>query len=157
MTQSRGWQSVGQAVSVFELAEGPQQADDLLTEHPLLLLVARRGALHITSRGVWILGQNLSTRPEANEIVWEWLAGERTYVIHIGPHHLRTPRKPRDLVAELESWLQFYFGDFLPRLPTSRRPISEPAQKMWQTLLTACPECNRPLVPCEGDVGIAVR
>ena len=50
-----------------------------------------------------------------------------------------------------------YFEDFLPRVPTARRPVSEAAQKMWQTLRVHCPECNRPLVPCLGDVGIALR
>jgi hypothetical protein len=111
----------------------------------------------VTSRGISILGQLFTARPNLDEISWDWSAEARAYVIEIGPHRLCTPSKPRDLVIELKAWLRFYFDEFLPRLPTARRPITEAAQKMWQALRTPCPECNRPMVPCPGDVGIALR
>ncbi len=157
MSQRRTWEDVGVAASVFELAEAAADSEDLLTEYPHLLLCVRQENLHVTSRGIWILGHHLATRPDADEIVWEWSADERTYVIEIGAHRLRTPQKPRDLVIELKAWLRFYFDDFLPRLPAARRPMTDAAHTMWQTLRTSCPECNRPLVPCQGDVGIALR
>jgi hypothetical protein len=157
MSRSRAWETVGLASSVFELALVPHEGEELLQEHPATLLCVRKQALHVTSRGVWVLGQHLAARPDEDEIAWEWSADERTYLIEVGPHQLRTPRKPRDLVIELKAWLRFYFDEFLPSLPTARRPISEAAQKMWQALRTNCPDCNRPVVPCLGEVGIALR
>ena len=78
-------------------------------------------------------------------------------MIEVGSHHLRTATKPRDLVQALKAWLRFYFDDFLPRLPLGRRAPSDAAQSMWHALRTTCPDCGRPLVPCVGDIGIALR
>jgi hypothetical protein len=157
MSRDRAWERVGVASSVFDLAGMAQELEELLAEFPSLLLAVRKQSLHVTSRGVWFLGQYLGARPNVDDIQWEWSDEKQTYVIEVGPHRLRTPRKPRDLVIELKAWLRFYFDDFVPRLAATRRPTSEAAQRMWQALRTSCPECSRPLVPCLGDVGIPLR
>jgi hypothetical protein len=157
MQRSRAWQTAGSAASIFELAEAALGAEALLEEYPNMLLSVRQQDLHVTSRGVWVLGQYLAARPDDREIMWEWSADDRAYVIEVGSHRLRSATKPRDLVIALKAWLRFYFIDFLPRLPSARRPTSDAAQKMWHGLRTSCPDCGRALVPCMGDVGIALR
>jgi hypothetical protein len=157
MHARRAWESAGRAGSVFTLAESGQAVEALLDEHPNLLLSVRKDDLHVTSRGVWVLGQYITARPEERDILWEWSAADQAYVVEIGSHRLRTAEKPRDLVAALKTWLRFYFTDFVPRLPTARRPASPAAQTMWHGLRTGCPECGKPLVPCVGEVGIGLR
>ena len=157
MAGTRAWEKTGLASTVFEMARASAEGEALLAESPNLLLCVRRQALHVTSSGIWILGHTVTTRPDEKEIVWEWSAAEQGYLIEIGNHVLRTKQKPHDLVIELKAWLRFYFVDFLPKLPTGRGPVSEAAQRMWQPLRTPCRECNRPLVPCVGEVGIALR
>ncbi len=157
MIEDREWESTGLASCVFDLVETPGAAEELLQEHPSLLLCVRKEALHVTSRGVWLLGQSFGTRPAEDSIDWTWSDEEHTYLIKAGGHRVRSPRKPRDLVTEFRAWLGFYFDDFMPRVPTTRRPASEAAQRMWQALRTSCPECGRALVPCLADVGIALR
>src|SRR5260221_12953692 len=78
MTQRRSWENVGVAASLFELAEAAADSEDLLAEYPHLLLSVRQQNLHVTSRGIWILGQHLATRPAADEIAWEWSADYTT-------------------------------------------------------------------------------
>ncbi len=157
MRRARTWEKVGPAPSVFGLAESAHEAEALLEEHPHLLLSVRQDDLHVTSRGIWVLGEYLVARPDDKTIQWEWSAADKAYVIEVGSHRLKTPSKPRDLVIALKAWLHFYFDEFLPRLPAARRPASDAAQKMWQGLRTSCPECGRQIVPCLGDVGIAVQ
>lgn len=157
MQGRRTWEMAGRAATVFELAETGPEAEELLERYPNLLLSVRKDDLHVTNRGVWILGQYLAARPDDKDILWEWSAAEHVYIVEVGSHRLRTTTKPRDLVVLLKTWLRFYFVDFLPRLPTARRPTSTAAQSMWHGLRTTCPECGKPLVPCVGDMGIALR
>jgi hypothetical protein len=157
LRRARAWEHAGQASHVFELAETPGEAEALLEAYPHLLLSIRPEDLHMTSRGIWVLGQYLAARPDEKAIMWEWSAEDKAYVLEVGSHRLRSAMKPRELVAALKAWLPYYFDDFLPRLPTARRSASEAAQKLWHGLRTSCPECGRPLVACTGDVGIAVR
>jgi hypothetical protein len=157
MNRSRAWEEVGPASPVFEFAESHDAADKVFPDTAHLLLFISKESLHITSRGVWCLGQYLAARPDEREIVWDWSRPDRCYIIEVGSHRLRSDRKPRDLTIALKAWLRFYFDAFLPRLPTARRPQSDTVQKLWQTMRTPCPECGRPLVPCVGDMGIAVR
>jgi hypothetical protein len=36
-------------------------------------------------------------------------------------------------------------------------PMTESRHRMWQSSKVACPECGRALVPCPGDLGVALR
>jgi hypothetical protein len=157
MRRSRAWEEAGTASTVFDFADRADSAEGLLTDSPHILLHVGQESLYISSRGVWVLGQYIAARPDDQEIMWEFSTADRCYVLQIGSHRLRTKTKPRDLVIALKAWLRFYFDTFLPRLPNARRPSSDAAQKMWQTLRTTCPECSRPIVPCVGDLGIALR
>jgi hypothetical protein len=154
--RSRAWEKAGTAINVFELADTGRQAEGTLEEQPQLLLAVRPQELHVTSRGIWALGQHLTRRPVESEIMWEWSAAEKTYAIEVGEFKLRIARKPRDFIIELKAWLRFYFDDFLPRLPAARKAAKDGAAKPWQALRTNCPACGKALVPCQGDVGMAV-
>jgi hypothetical protein len=157
MGPRRAWQGVGPALSVFDLAERAHEAEALLEQYPDLLLSVRKQQLHVTARGVWVLGQMIHAYIPDDRISWEWSEAQRIFLIDVGPHRLRIARGARELVVELKAWLKFYFRDFLPRFPTARRPTTEAGQKMWQTLRAACPECGRAMVPCVGEVGIPLR
>ncbi len=139
MQNRRMWEATGQATSVFQLADTGPGAETLLEAHPSLLLSVRKEELHLTNRGVWVLGQYLAARPDDRDIMWEWSVAEHAYIVEIGSHRLRTAHKPRDLVVSLKTWLHFYFIEFLPRLPAARRPASTAAQSMWHGLRAAAP------------------
>src|SRR5205085_775928 len=78
INRDRAWERVGVASSVFDLAEMPQEVEELLAEFPSLLLAVRKQSLHVTSRGVWFLGQYLAARPNVDEIQWEWSDQQQT-------------------------------------------------------------------------------
>jgi hypothetical protein len=154
----RPWEWAGQAATVFELVAGPgHDVDALLEDHPDVLLSVRRGRLLVTTRGVWVQGECISALPDGVAVRVEQYYSDTAAEVRVGPHRLTIDGDVRKQVDELEDWLRFYFEDFLPKLPTTRRPPSDAARQLWQAHKTACPGCGKGLVPCLGDLGIAVR
>ncbi len=153
--QRKPWEAAGYALTMLELAQIPKQHEDLLAFYPDVLLYIAKANLVIGTKGVWIEGVCISSYQANAEIAW--LRTSTGFEISIGAVRIRTPENPRDALDEIKRWLRWYFQDFVPSIPTAPRPMTESRHRMWQLDKTACPECSRALVPCPGDLGIALR
>jgi hypothetical protein len=75
----------------------------------------------------------------------------------IGAIKIRCSENPRAYLDDIRRWLHFYFQEFLPTVSSIARPLLESRHRMWQLSKVTCPECGKSLVPCVGDLGVAVR
>jgi hypothetical protein len=153
--QHRPWDNAGPALTMFELAQRPEDYDEILTYYPDVLLFVEKANLVIGSKGVWIEGVCVTALPAGAEIAVERASGE--WELQIGSLIIRCEEDPRPYLADLKRWLHFYFQDFVPTVRNTARPMTETRHRMWQLSKTVCPECGRPLVPCLGDLGVALR
>jgi len=151
----RPWESVGEAKTVFELTKFPQQYEDLLSFYPDVLLYAPKVNLAIGSRGVWIEGVCVTSFRTEDEVTMQRGAGG--FELQVGTLRIRCAENPRAALDEIRRWLGWYFQEFVPSVSDLARPMPESRHRMWQLDKIACPECSRLLVPCAGDLGVALK
>ena len=149
------WEAVGPALTVLELVQSPAEYDDILSYYPDALLYIAKANLVLGTRGAWIEGVCVTAFPAGAELSVQRISG--AHELLIGAIKIRCADNPRPHLDDIKRWLRWHFNDFLPTVVNLARPLSESRHRMWQLGKVACPECNRPLVPCLGDLGVAVR
>jgi hypothetical protein len=151
----RPWDKVGPALTMLDLVKSPAEYDDLLSYYPDVLLFIARANLVLGTRGVWIEGVCVTAFPAGAELSVQRSSGE--YELSVGAIKIRCADNPKPHLDDMKRWLRWYFSDFLPTVVNLARPLAESRHRMWQLGKVACPECGRALVPCLGDLGVAVR
>ena len=149
------WAKVGPAVTMLELAASPEEHKDVLAYYPDVLLYVPKGNLVIGSKGIWIEGICVNTFTKETEISID--RGNDGFELGIGDLTIRCAANPRPHLDEIKRWLRYWFVEFTPALPSVARPMTESRHRMWQLSKVSCPECNRTLVPCPGDLGVALK
>lgn len=151
----RPWESAGAALTMIDLADAPADYDDILSYYPDVLLYVAKANLVLGSRGVWIEGVCVTAFPAGTELSVQRVSG--AYELAIGAFKIRCAENPRPHLDEMRRWLRWYFGEFLPAAMNLARPLAESRHRMWQLGKVNCPECGRALVPCLGDLGVALK
>jgi hypothetical protein len=151
----RPWDSAGEAITMLELARAPAQFEEVLTHYPDVLLFVPRANLVIGSKGVWIEGVCVTSFQLGADVSLQKISGQ--YELTIGAIKIRCSQNPRAHLDDIRRWLRYYFQEFLPTVSSLARPHVESRHRMWQLSRVTCPECARPLVPCLGELGLAVR
>jgi hypothetical protein len=163
----RGWQSVGAATAVFELARYPILGEQHLEERPDLLLFAPIGEeemeqalstpIRVCEEGVVYRDVVLTAempRPKVRARPL-WLGGG--YELTYGPLHVLCRQGPLILARRLEAWVDWLFTEFLPQAEGVRAWRSgERLERVARQKLVACPECGGSFLPLPGDVGLAL-
>ena len=152
----RPWESAGDAATMLDLADAPEEYDEILTYYPDVLLYVAKANLVIGSKGVWVEGVCVTAHPPGAEVS---VAARRRAAtrLQVGSLLIRCEDNPQPHLEDLKRWLRFYFQDFVPTVANVARPMTETRHRMWQLSKTTCPECGRTLVPCLGDLGVALR
>jgi uncharacterized C2H2 Zn-finger protein len=149
------WDAVGQALTVFELVQSPAEYDDILAYYPDVLLYISKANLVLGTRGAWIEGVCVTAFPAGAELSVQRISG--AHELSIGAVKIRCADNPRPHLDDIKRWLRWYFNEFLPTVVNLARPLLESRHRMWQLGKVACPDCGRPLVPCLGDLGVALK
>jgi hypothetical protein len=152
----RPWAEVAPAITVFDLADRGDR-EELLDTYPDLLLYAPRSEITLGSKGVWYQGVCIGSYGPSMDVYARRTDGDHPWEVVVGNQVIPCKRSPRDIMDELQRWLQYYFLEFLPRLPGAAAPATESSHRLWQAGKVACPGCGRAVVPCLGDIGIGVR
>jgi hypothetical protein len=152
---SRPWAPWSEALTVFELAEDPDDGRAWLRKYPdLLLLDEDSPAVILCGRGILFHETLFTERPGKVEINVRRDFDGVEYLLTLGEHSFRLVNDPAPVVVRLEHWFSFYFGEFIPRLPevhTWKAPAGSKAAALQEVV--ACPECRRMLLPIAGQVG----
>ena len=151
----RPWENAGTAVPLLDVANDPEEYDEILTYYPDVLLYVPSANLVIGSKGVWVEGVCVTAHPPGAALFVERLSGQ--YELQVGALIIRCADNPKPHLEDLNRWLRFYFQDFVPTVSNAARPMTETRHRMWLLSKTTCPECGRALVPCLGDLGVALR
>ena len=149
------WEAVGDAVTMVDLARAPAKYEEILTHYPDVLLYVPKASLVIGSKGVWIEGVCVTSFPAGADVSLQKISGH--FELTVGAIKIRCADNPRAYLDDIKSWLRYYFQSFLPTVASPVRPAFESTHRMWQLSRVACPECGKPLVPCLGDLGVALR
>jgi hypothetical protein len=149
------WQSAGSAVTMLDLATKPAPVEELLAHYPDVLLYAAKLSLIVGTKGIWIEGLCVTSYQAGTDLTAERVNG--SFEIQIGSQRIRCAENPRPFLDQIKRWLRWYFLEFVPSVANTPRPLTESRHRMWQLNKIACPECGRPLVPCLGDLGVAVK
>jgi hypothetical protein len=149
------WEKASPALTMLELAQSPEDHEDVLAYYPDALLFVSEAHLVVGSKGIWIEGVCVTAYTAKTEISVE-RSGDG-YELEIGSLTIRCAENPRPHLDVIKRWLRYWFLDFTPSLQRLDRPISQTRHRMWQSSKLACPDCTRPLVPCPGDLGVVVR
>jgi hypothetical protein len=153
---SRPWAAVGEARTVFELAEtAPASAGGLLADEPGALLVcptdpdaeAELGPLRVTASGVSLGGLTVSDPGEDVRVE----GGGRELVF--GSHLLRLSRSvPATFAADVKAWLRFR-AEVLAAYPATHLPGGgEPASRLLAPFAVNCPSCGTRCATVAGAV-----
>jgi hypothetical protein len=151
----RTWESAGAAKTMFELAKNPAEFEHLLSFYPDVLLYNAKANLVIGSKGVWIEGVCVTSFQPGAEVSGQ--SGGGGFEVRIGNLNIRCAENPRPYLDDFQRWLHWYFQVFVPSVPSHAQPLLESRHRMWQLDKSTCRECSRPLVPCAGDLGVALR
>lgn len=149
------WEDVGPSRTMLDIARAPADYEEILAHYPDVLFYVRNANLVIGSKGVWIEGVCVTSFPHGAEVSLQKISGH--YELTVGPLKIRCGENPRDHLDEMQRWLRYYFHEFLPTVATLARPLLESRHRMWILSRTTCPECGKSLVPCPGDLGVALR
>lgn len=149
------WEEVSPALTMIELARDESEYEEILTHYPDVLLYAPKANIVIGSKGVWIEGVCVTSFQKGTDVSLHKFSGN--YELTVGAIKIRCSENPRSYVDDIEQWLDYYFHEFLPTVPNVARPLLESKHRMWQLAKTTCPECGKSLVPCLGDLGVALR
>ncbi len=150
---AKGWQRAGAALTAFDLARAIHEYEDILAHYPDVLLYASKSNIVVGTRGLWIDGACVTNFPTGAAITTSRSDG--VFYLQIGEQRLRMNDDPRANLDEIRRWLEWYFREFLPTVPTGLPTILSCRHRMWQLSLTTCPECGKKFVPCPGDLGAA--
>ena len=153
--RERPWKKHGEALTMLELAETPADYDELLAYYPDVLLYVEKANLVIGTKGVWIEGVCVTDYAAGTEVSVQRVSGGHELIV--GYLRIRCSENPQQHLDEIQGWLGYYFQEFVPSVPSSTRLMTESRHRMWQLSKTTCPECARPLAPCLGDLGVALR
>jgi hypothetical protein len=158
LRQARPWNRLGEARTVFELADNPRFGLKSLEQCPdLLVALEMTPSLFIGTRGVWLDGTCITEFVESVEIVSQPGPPQRFQLV-VGPHSFRLRDNPEDVARVLERTLRYYFGDFLPQAPSALRWRSPGVLAQLGACNGAkCPGCRRRILPCLGDVAISLE
>jgi hypothetical protein len=151
----RPWASVGEAKTLFELAKSPGEFEDLLSFYPDVLLYVARANLVVGSKGIWIEGVCIPAHQVGTDVTMQRVNG--SFELQVGVLRIRCAENPRAFLNDVQRWLNWYFLDFVPTVSSAPRPLTESRHRMWHLSKMTCPECSRTLVPCPGDLGVALR
>jgi hypothetical protein len=97
----------------------------------------------------------ITSYPSGTEVSVQRVSGGHELLV--GYLRIRCAENPREYLDDIRAWLVYYFQIFAPSVPNTTRPMTESRHRMWQLNKTTCPECQRALVPCLGDLGVALR
>jgi hypothetical protein len=157
LRNARPWQKLGDARTVFELAEDRKAGGKRLEQCPELLLAVEAspptylGTQGVLFEGTWItaLPPNVEVAPRHSGPGWDLV---------VGPHRFRFRESPDDVAKRLERWLRYYFGDFRPQAESVRR-WRQPAALAPLSARNGvkCPECKRRVLPRLGEVGVLLE
>ena len=149
------WDSAGSAATMLDLATKPAPVEELLTHYPDVLLYVAKLSLVVGTKGVWIEGMCVTSYQAGTDVTAERIGGG--FEIQIGSQRIRCAENPRPYLEPMKRWLRWYFLEFVPSVAHAPRPLTESRHRMWQLGKVICPECSRPLVPCLGDLGVALK
>jgi len=153
--ERKPWTQAGPALTMLELAESPDEHSDVLSYYPDVLLYVPDANLVIGSKGIWIEGICVTTFTIESEFSIDRV--NDGFELGIGALTIRCAANPRPRLDEIKRWLRYWFLVFTPKLPSVARPMTESRHRMWQLSRVTCPECNRLLSPCPGDLGVALK
>lgn len=153
---SRPWARIGDAQTVFELAEtSPATAAKVLATAPGTLLVrdahpgatADLGPVLVTTVGVSVGGV---TTPDPAALVRLEADGRE---LVFAKHRLRLSRAvPAEFATELKAWLRFRAED-MASYPAVYLPApARPASPLLAPFVARCPECGTACVPVVGAI-----
>ena len=149
------WASAGVAKTMVEVAQAPAEFEELLSFYPDVLLYVARANLVIGTKGVWIEGVCITSYPAGTPVSVE--RADDAHELTVGSVKIRCTENPREYLDDIKRWLRYYFDEFLPTVSRAARPLAESRHRMWQLSKVTCPECGKSLVPCLGDLGVALR
>lgn len=165
MRAAKPWDKLGDARTVFELAEDESLSGPLGARGDLLLYLRDDGRLvaegdaaataatvRLTTNGVWLQGVLFRLPPREIEIRTRRGGGE----MRLGGETFRSPADLDPLSRQLERWFRFAFHDFLPGIDPAlgwRSPDRAAILRAWGAV--ECGECGTALLPRVGTVGIA--
>jgi hypothetical protein len=147
------WQKIGPALDPFDLADSHGH-EEILAYYPDVLLYSPRDNLVIGSKGVWIEGVCVTSAPQSDAIL---LSLHGVQEIQVGNLRIPCGRAFRTHLNDIQNWLNWYFRDFLPTVPNTPQLMVESRHRLWQQGRIVCPECNRWLFPCAGDLGVLLK
>ena len=166
---SRPWDRLGEALTAFELAGDPDQAEALASHSDLLLwyrnpacmVVADSGrdrmsaaTIQMTVAGVWLQDVLFPIPPRVFEVRLRSVGCE----MKLGNEVFRSPIDLDPLSRLLERWFRYTFHEFLPQVEralTWQSPDRAALLRAWGAV--PCPECGRHLLARPGEVGIALK
>ncbi len=154
--RSRPTAWLAQADHIFDLARDPT-AEKLLADRPDLLLLPRSAPMYVGTRGVWLKDVCITQMPERVDVVTTRSQEGEGFEVVVGVQRVWFTANPNKIADELERWLRFYFGEFLPQVPQQAlRRNAEASRRLWRANALPCPECRRPAVPIVGEVGVRI-
>jgi uncharacterized C2H2 Zn-finger protein len=152
----RPWENAGPALTMRDLAKAPGEYEDLLTYYPDVLLYVSRSNLVMGTKGVWIEGVCVTAWPPGTDVSMQRVGGGE-FEITVGHLRIRTSENPQAYLDDIKRWLRWYFQEFVPGVMKVAVPLTESRHRMWQASKVTCMECGKALVPCPGDLGVALR
>ena len=150
----KSWKNAGEAINAFDLAHASADYEDILSHYPDVLLFAPSTNIVIGTQGIWIEGTCVSKFPAGSSVALHRDNGK--HYLHIGEQKISVTDDTRGKIAEIRRWIDWYFRDFLPNIPTAAPAILSCRHPMWQLCSATCPECGKNYVPCPGDLGAAI-
>lgn len=158
LQSSRPWEHLGKAAVIFDLATRAPIADKALGRTPDLLLLVRDEDIAIDSKGVWFQDTCFTHMPQRVEVAARFNHDTPGFDLIVGNKHFWFTRNPKESAAILESWLRYYFQDFVANLATwYDRPSTEAGKRLRNINSQVCPDCRCAFMGRLGNVGLALE
>jgi hypothetical protein len=159
----RPWDRCGDAETAFGLAVSAAGGRILAAHKDLLLYRSaptsrKRDAetleIVVSGRGIAIAGKLFTEPVRAIEV----RPHDDGSMLIIGDERIPIRGDGDALGLEIERWMRYYFGEFVPMVAEVyrwRSPHAASILRAWGTV--PCPECQQPFLARIGEVGIAVE
>jgi hypothetical protein len=156
LRNARPWAKLGDARTLFELADDRKTGGKRLEQCPdLLLAVECNPPIFVGTHGVFFEDNWIPESAASVEVVPRADAG---WNVVVGPHRFRVRDNADDVARRLERWLRYYFTDFLLQADSARRWRACGAlTPLGPRNGVKCPECRRQVLPQLGDVGVLLE